>query len=194
MPNNNLKIADILGSIEGKDEFKVDRENEKKISNETLNELTKDICRKLIGIIEHSENWRKFILKLILIVVFSTVLIGIPTGLYLLGEIYLEAYIKNPELKMLDPLGLVAILFTSWKIISVTLNKIVDNIFGIDKTLVKILLRLLNKEEMEFKSEKGLIKEEKDTDYIKISKPTSVKNVVCGILEYLKAVFEAVLK
>lgn len=187
MENNNLDIQDILGSINGKDEFKVDRENEKKISNETLNELTKDICKKLIGIIEHSENWCKFILKSILIVVFSIVLIGIPTGLYLLGEMYLEAYIRNPELKMLDPLGLVAILFTSWKIISVTLNKIVDNIFGIDKTLVKVLLKLLNKEEIESKSEKS-------QEYIKILKPTNIKNVVCGVLDYLKAIFEQILK
>lgn len=140
-------------------------------------------------IIKESENIAKIGLKYLLISIFAVILLGIPRGLYILGKIYLRAHIENPNLKIVDSLGLIAILFSAWKIISITLSKIVENVFNVDKALLKVILKLLNKEEEEENKETY----DKDKE-IKILKPNSLKNILCGVLEYVKHLLENILK
>lgn len=120
------------------------------------------ISLNIIGIIKKNEKdrWRK-INRLILIIGFIIILIGIPTFIYKFLNNYYFVYklYKEESSSWID---ILVILYSSWKLIHLTLTKIVDYVFLVDNALLNTMVELIKVDDTSNNNVKNLEKEEND--------------------------------
>lgn len=120
------------------------------------------ISLNIIEIIKENEKdtWRK-LNRLILIIGFIIILIGIPTLIYnFLNDYYfIHKLYKEKNSSWID---ILVILYSSWKLIHLTLTKIVDYVFLVDNALLKTMVELIKLDDTSNNNVKNLEKEEND--------------------------------
>ena len=175
----DLNTSDLDEIYEESEEILIEKsENKKeKSSNEESQRIINHVVIQIVEMIATSDdNWKKFN-KLLMILIFGIILVGVPRGVYVI--IFKSFFSGTQNRSNTEIIEILAVLIGAWKLIKHTMDKMVDYIFLVDKTLINCIMRLVQPKNYNIQSH-----DEKD------KKPTTFNEVLIYFLSYLQSKLE----
>ncbi|MGL4863794.1 MAG: hypothetical protein ACRCZO_20065 [Cetobacterium sp.] len=143
MIGNNQENISIVDFLSHRTPSNFDENKYKEASAEErrrIIDIKSSISKEILEILKLSENDQKHALKKKLVNVLAGLIYIVTLGILGIALYYVLTITNNSNQSTTqDVVGLISILFTGWKLLSLLLEKMVDYTFTVDKTLINLL-------------------------------------------------------